>query len=177
MMIFSPINGIYGNLFRLFGGDGYPTDFRAAAESFRHLYVWSGIWQQLGWDSIIYIAALSSVSAELHEAAQLDGASRFKRMIHIDLPTITPTIGILLIMRCGSLVSVGFDKVYQMQSTVNLKTAEVISTYVYKVGMGSFKDFSYGASVGLFNSAINLSLLLLVNYITKKMTEDEVSLV
>lgn len=177
MMIFSPINGIYGNLFRLFGGDGYPADFRAAAEAFRHLYVWSGVWQQLGWDSIIYIAALSSVSAELHEAAQLDGATRFQRMIHIDLPTITPTIGILLIMRCGSLVSIGFDKVYQMQSTVNLQTAEVISTYVYKVGMGSFKDFSYGAAVGLFNSAINLTLLLTVNYITKKMTDDEVALV
>ncbi len=175
-MVLSPINGIYGNFFRLLGGTGYPKDFRTTAEAFRHLYVWSGVWKGLGWDSIIYVAALSGVSHELHEAAQLDGATRLKRMIHVDLPSILPTVCILLIMRCGSLVSVGFDKAYQMQTTTNLKTSEVISTYVFKVGMGSFKDFSYGAAVGLFNSAINLTLLLVVNRITKKMTENEVSL-
>ena len=175
-MVFSPVNGIYGNVYRLFGGSGYPVDFRATAEAFRHIYVWSGVWKQLGWESIIYIAALSSVSHELHEAAQLDGATRLKRMIHVDIPSIMPTICILLIMRCGAIVSVGFDKVYMLQSSVNLKTSEVISTYVYKVGMSSFKDFSYGAAVGLFNTAINLTLLLTVNFITKKMTENEVSL-
>lgn len=175
-MVLSPINGIYGNMFRLFGGTGYPTDIRTTAEAFRHLYVWSDVWKQLGWESIIYVAALSGVSHELHEAAQLDGASRFKRMLYVDFPTILPTVCIMLIMRCGGLVAIGFDKVYQMQQTTNLKTSEVISTYVYKVGMGSFKDFSYGAAVGLFNSAINLTLLVIVNRISKKMTEDEVSL-
>lgn len=175
-MIFSPINGIYGNLYRLFGGTGYPTDFRAMAEAFRHLYVWSGVWQQLGWNSIIYIAALSSVSAELHEAAQIDGASRFKRMWYIDLPTILPTVGIMLIMRCGSIISVGFEKVYLMQSSLNQSVSEVISTYVYKVGMSSFKQFSYGAAVGLFNTIINLAMVLTVNYITKRMSDDEISL-
>lgn len=175
-MVFSPVNGIYGNLFRLFGGEGYPLDFRSAAGTFRHLYVWSGVWQEIGWNSIIYIAALSSVSPDLHEAAKIDGASRWKRILYVDLPTIMPTICIMLIMRCGSIISVGFEKAYLMQSKLNLDTAEVISTYVYKEGMGSFRDFSYGTAVGMFNMIVNLAMLILVNGITKKVTENEVSL-
>ena len=177
LMVLSPISGIYGNLYRLFGGDGYPTDFRALASSFRHIYVWSGVWKQLGWDSIIYLAALSAVSPDLHEAAKIDGASRFKRIIHVDLPAIMPTIAILFILRCGSIIGVGFEKAYLLQSSVNLSTSEVISTFVYKNGMNSFKNFSYGSAVGLFNSIINLILLLTVNFTTKKMTDDEVALV
>lgn len=175
-MVLSPVNGLYGNLFRLFGGTGYPTDFRSSVSAFRHLYVWSGVWQEIGWDSIIYIAALSAVSSEIHEAAMIDGASRFKRILHVDLPAIAPTIGIMLILRCGSIISIGFEKVYLMQTSLNLEKSEVISTYIYKVGMGSFKDFSYGAAVGLFNTVINLALMLSVNYITKRMTDKEVSL-
>ncbi|MBQ9392635.1 MAG: sugar ABC transporter permease [Oscillospiraceae bacterium] len=177
LMVLSPISGIYGNLYRLFGGDGYPTDFRALASSFRHIYVWSGVWKQMGWDSIIYLAALSAVSPDLHEAAKIDGASRFKRIIHVDLPAIMPTIAILFILRCGSIIGVGFEKAYLLQSSVNLSTSEVISTFVYKNGMNSFKNFSYGSAVGLFNSIINLILLLTVNFTTKKMTDDEVALV
>ena len=175
-MILSPVNGIYGNVYHLFGGEGYLQDFRSTAEAFRHIYVWSGVWQELGWNSIIYMAALSSVSHELHEAAMLDGASRWKRIWHIDFPTILPTVCIMFIMRCGSIISVGFEKVYLMQTSMNLNTAEVISTYVYKVGMSSFRNFSYGAAVGLFNTAINLVLLILVNTIVKKLSESEISL-
>lgn len=175
-MVFSPVNGIYGNLYRLFGGSGYPTDFRASAESFRHLYVWSGVWQSLGWNSIIYIAALSSVSSDLHEAAQIDGASRFKRMWYIDIPAIIPTIAIQFILRCTHIVSVGFEKAYLLQSNLNQSVSEVISTYVYKVGMSSFRSFSYGAAVGLFNTLINLVLLLVVNFSVRKATSGEISL-
>lgn len=174
-MVLSPINGIYGNIYRLFGGVGYPKDIRASADSFRHLYVWSGVWQQLGWNSIIYVAALSSVSAELHDAAKVDGASRLKRIIHIDFPSILPTVCIMLILRCGSIISVGFEKVYLMQTSVNLSTSEVISTYVFKNGMNTFSNFSYGSAVGLFNSVINLTLLLTVNAITSKLSDKEIS--
>lgn len=175
-MVLSPVSGIYGNLYRLFGGSGYPYDFRGAESAFRHLYVWSGIWQNMGWSSIIYISALSAVSQELHEAAQLDGATRLQRIRYVDFPSILPTVAILLIMRCGSIISVGFEKVYLMQNSLNLGTSEVLSTYVYKTGMSSFKNYSYASAVGLFNTAINLTLLVIVNFIVKKMTENEVSL-
>jgi len=175
-MVFSPVSGLYGTLFRLFGGEGFPYDFRSMAGSFRHLYVWSEIWQELGWNSIIYMAALGAVSMELHEAAMIDGASRWKRILHVDLPALLPTACIMLILRCGSVLTVGFEKAYLMQSNLNMQTSEVIPTYVYKVGMGSARDFSYGTAVGLFNSFINCGMLLLVNFICKKLTENEVSL-
>ena len=130
-MVFSPTSGIYGSFYHLFGGTGYPSDFRFISSTFRHLYVWSGVWQSLGWNSIIYIAALSSVSQELHEAAQIDGATRLRRMWHIDLPAIAPTVAIMLILRCTSIISVGFEKVYLMQNALNLSVSEVISTHVY----------------------------------------------
>lgn len=175
-IILSPVSGIYGNIYRLFGGIGYPVDFRATAEAFRHLYVWSGVWQNLGWSSIIYIAALSSVSSELHEAAQIDGASRLKRMWYIDIPAIIPTIAIQFILRCTSIISVGFEKAYLLQTPLNESVSEVISTYIYNVGMASFRSFSYGAAAGLFNTSINLALLLIVNYSVRKATDGEISL-
>ena len=176
-LILSPTSGIYGNIFRLLGGNGYPADFRTLAGSFRHLYVWSGVWQGMGWQTILYTSALSSVSAELHEAACLDGASRFKRIIHVDLPAIMPTIAIMLILRMGGLISVGFEKAYLMQSPLNLSTSELISTYVYKRGLSDFRRFSYGTAVSLFNTAINVTLMLITNYTSKKVTEDEISVV
>lgn len=175
-MIFSPVSGIYGNVYRLFGGEGYPADFRGLATSFRHLYVWSGVWQQLGWNTIIYTSALSAVSQELHEAAMIDGASRLKRIRHIDLPAIMPTVCTLLILRFGSIIGVGFEKAYMLQSPLNLEVSEVISTYVFKYGMDSFRSFSYGTAVSLFNTAINLTLMFIVNKISKKISEDEISL-
>ena len=175
-LIFNPINGIYGTLYRLFGGEGYPYDFRGMANTFRHLYVWSGIWQNLGWDTIIYTAALSSVSHDQHEAAMLDGASRWKRVIHVDLPAILPTIGIMLIMRCGRVMSIGFEKVYLMQSQLNLSTSEIISTFVYKTGLGGGGQMSYASAIGLFNSVVNCILLITVNWISKQVSKKEVSL-
>lgn len=174
-MIFSPVNGIYGNIFHLLGGTGYPVDFRGISDTFRHMYVWSGVWQNIGWNSIIYIAALSGVSSELHEAAQIDGATRLKRMIYVDIPSILPTICIMFILRCSDIISVGFEKVYLMQSGINLDVSEVISTYVYKTGMSSFRNFSYGSAIGLFNTVVNLTMVILVNTITKKLSDNEVS--
>ncbi len=175
-MVFSPVSGIYGNLYRLFGGEGYPTDFRGLADSFRHLYVWSGVWQGLGWSTIIYTSALSAVSRDHHEAAMIDGASRLKRIWYIDLPTIMPTVCTLLILRFGSIIGVGFEKTFMLQSPLNLQVSEVISTYVFKYGMNSFRSFSYGTAVSLFNTAINMVLMFIVNKISKKISEDEVAL-
>lgn len=174
-MILSPVCGLYGTFYRLFGGEGFPTDIRALAESFRHIYVWSGAWQSIGWGSILYTSALSAVSPELHEAAKIDGASRFKRIFYIDIPAIAPTIAIMLIMRVGSLVSAGFDKTYLLQSKLNLGVSEVISTYVYKKGLGSIYTYSYGTAISLFNTIINVLLMVLANTICKKLTDGEVS--
>lgn len=151
----------------------YPSDLLGSPEAFRHLYVWSGIWQGFGWGSIIYTAALSNVDPEYHEAAQLDGASRLQRIIHIDLPCIMPTIIINLIMKFGHVMSVGFEKVYLMQNSLNLETSRVISTYVYSVGLASsgHSDLSYATAIGLFNSIINLVFLMIVNQIAKKVSD------
>lgn len=175
-MILSPTNGIYGNLYSLLGGVGYPTNFRSMAGAFRHIYVWSGVWQGLGWSAIIYLSALSSVSPELHEAARIDGASRFKRVIYVDFPAIAPTAAIMLIMGFGGIVGVGFEKAYLMQTSLNLEVSEVISTYVYKNGMNSFRNFSFGTAVSLFNTAINLTMLLIANKVSKRISENEISL-
>ncbi len=175
-MLFSPSAGLYATIYKWLGGAGSPPDFTASAGAFRHLYVWSDIWQNLCWDSIIYTAALSSVSEELHEAAKLDGATKWQRILHVDLPAILPTAAIMLILRCGRVMSIGFEKVYMLQSNLNLTQSEVIATYIYKVGMGNTRDFSYGAAVGLFNSIINCALLLFVNIVSKKVSDKEVSM-
>ena len=166
-MVFSPINGLYAIFYHAFGGKGYPTDIRSLPQAFPHLYVWSGIWKGLGWSTIIYTAALSAVPEELHEAAKIDGASRWKRVLHVDLPHILPTACTMLILRMGSVMGIGFEKVYLMQSDLNLKTSEVISTFVYKTGLGSSGDFSYAAAVGLFESVVNCILLITVNWVSK----------
>ena len=148
------------------------VDFMAVPAYFRHIYVWTNIWQSTGWNAIIYLSALAGIDPGLHEAAVIDGASRFKRMIHVDIPGIFPTITILLIMRAGQIMNVGFEKAWLMQNSLNLDTAELISTYVYKTGLASAAaDFSYAAAIGLFNSVINLILITLVNYISTKTSE------
>ena len=172
MQIFNSNTGLYGRLGWLFTGQR-PDDILSQASVFPHMYVWSGVWQGMGWSSIIYMAALSSVDASLHEAAEIDGASRFQRCIYIDFPCILPTATILLIMNAGNIMSVGFEKVFLMQNSLNLSTSEVISTYVYKVSLtASGSDFSYGTAIGLFNSVINLMLLVIVNFISKRLTEN-----
>ena len=164
----------YGGFARLFGFlyGGTVPDLLANPSAFVHMYVWSGVWQGMGWGSVIYMAALAGVDESLHEAAVLDGASRLQRIWHIDLPAIVPTITITLILRCGNLMGIGFDKVFLMQNNLNLRASEVISTYVYKVGLASStSDFSYSTAIGLFNSVINLTVLLIVNAISRRVGE------
>lgn len=144
--------------------------FIGEVKYFRHLYVWSGVWQGLGWSSIIYIAALSGIDPTYYEAAIVDGATKFQRIINIDLPFIIPTAIILLILSVGNIMSVGFEKVFLMQNTLNLAQSEIISTYVYKVGLLNM-NFELGTAVGLFNSIINCILLVSVNGIAKKLND------
>jgi len=164
--------GTFAHIWKMFSIELVP-DLLASATAFTHMYVWSGVWQGMGWGSIIYMAALSNVDETLHEAAMIDGASRFKRILCIDFPAIVPTISITLILRCGSLMGIGFDKVYLMQNNLNLRASEVISTYVYKVGLqSSSSDFSYSTAIGLFNSVVNLIMLLTVNTISRRVGES-----
>lgn len=135
-------------------------------EYYRHLYVWSGVWQEAGWGSIIYMAALTGVAPELHEAATIDGASKLQRIRHIDVPAILPTITIMLIMRCGSIMSVGFDKSYLMMNDLNREVSEVIATYTYDMGLLSGK-YSYSTAISLFNNVINFVFLTAVNKFSK----------
>ncbi len=172
--IFDPVTGIYGTIQDLLGKNDL-TNILRLPDTFRHMYVWSGIWQNMGWDTIMYVAALSGVSHELHEAAMIDGASRFRRILTVDLPAIMPTIAIMLILRFGGIMSVGFEKLYLMQNDMNIAVSEVIDTYTYKFGLGRNK-ISYGSAVGLMNSAINIIMIIVVNWISKKVSDDEVSL-
>ena len=169
LQMFNSRIGLYGTVYTALTGQPAP-DILSKASAFPHLYVWSGVWQEVGWGSIIYLSALSAVDPALHEAAIVDGASRFKRVLVLDLPTVLPTATIMLIMNAGRIMTIGFEKVYLMQNDLNLTTSEIISTYVYKVSLGpTGGDFSLGAAIGLFNSVINLVLLLLVNAVTKRM--------
>ena len=174
--VFNPVYGIYGTIYKMLGGVGYPTDFIGLPAAFRPAYILSGIWQSLGWNTIIYIAALSAVSPELHEAAIMDGASRWKRILYVDLPSIMPTICTMLILRFGSIMSVGFEKAFLMQTSLNLSKSEIISTYVYKTALGTGTDFSYASAIGLFNSIVNCIMLILVNQVTKKLSSGEMSM-
>ncbi len=170
MQMLNPHIGILGAIFRMFGQTA--PDLFGSAEAFPHLYVWSGIWQNVGWNTIIYTAALSGVDPELHEAAQIDGASRFRRVLYIDLPTIMATVTIMLILNAGNIMSIGFEKVYLMQTDLNLAASEIISTYVYKVSFVQGSDFSYASAIGLFNSVINMALLVTVNAVSRKVSES-----
>ncbi len=162
--VFSPSMGIFNTAREALGLER--MYYVAMPSAFRHLYVWSGVWQGLGWSSIIYVAALSSVDPELHEAAVIDGASRFQRMRYINIPTIAPTITILLIMSVGRLVSVGYEKVLLLQNNLNVDVSEVISTYVYKRGIIN-TNYSFSSAVGLFNNLINIALLLVANGLSR----------
>ena len=147
------------------------VDFLGKPELFKSIYVWTGVWQGMGWSSIIYISALSGVDYQLHEAAIVDGANKLQRILHVDLPSIKPTIVMLLILQMGSLMSVGFEKVFLLQNTLNKQAASVISTYVYEVGLIN-SDYGYSTAIGLFNSVINMMLIVAANQICKKFTEE-----
>lgn len=162
-------SGAVNKIIVAFGGEA--QNFMAYPQYFRHIYVWTGVWQGIGYSSIIYIAALAGVSSELHEAAIIDGASIVKRIWYVDLPTILPTIAIMLILQCGSILSVGYEKIYLMQNSLNLSQSEIISTYVYKQGIASaIPQYSYSTAIGLFVSVINVIMLIIVNKTTDKLT-------
>ena len=165
--ILSPVSGLYGALYRLFSDKMYPPDILGDSSAFVHIYVWSGVWQSLGWDSILYLAALSGVSQELHEAAMLDGANRFQRVIHVDLPSISVTIAIMLILRAGTIMNVGFEKVFLMQNDAVISVSETISTYTYKMALVN-NQFSFSTAVSLLNTIVNFVVLFIVNFVAGK---------
>jgi multiple sugar transport system permease protein/putative aldouronate transport system permease protein len=170
MQFLSPQIGIVNNILEALGMER--IHFMAKPEYFRHIYVWSGVWQTTGFSSIIYIAALAAIDPQLHEAAIVDGATKVQRIWHIDLPGIMPTAIILLILNSGNILRVGFEKALLMQTPLNLRTAEVIDTYVYKIGLASpTVNYSYPAAIGLFQSVIGFILLVLVNNIAKRVSE------
>ncbi len=148
-----------------------PVDALSKPGWFKSIYVWSGVWQGMGWSSIIYISALSGVDMQLHEAAIVDGATKLQRILHVDLPSIKPTIIMLLILQMGSLMGVGFEKVFLLQNTLNKSAASVISTYVYEVGLIN-SDYGYSTAVGLFNSVINVILIVTANQLSKKLADE-----
>lgn len=169
VIFLNPDTGVVNSLRNLVGLK--PIDFMANPKMFKSIYVWTGVWQGMGWNSIIYISALSGVDYQLHEAAIVDGASKLKRIWHVDLPSIKPTIIMLLILQMGSLMSVGFEKVFLLQNTLNKQAASVISTYVYEVGLIN-SDYGYSTAIGLFNSVINLVLIVAANQACKKMADE-----
>lgn len=168
-IFFAPTNGLIAQLMRLLGflQEGQSLDVLISASAFPHLYVWSGIWQGTGWGSIIYLGALTGIDYSLHESAMIDGANKLQRIWHIDIPGILPMIVIILIMSCGSALSVGFEKIWLMQNSFNLARSEVLSTYIYAMGIGDSR-WSFSTAVGMFNSVINFSLLVIVNAIARR---------
>lgn len=165
----NPDTGVFNAILKALGMK--PVDFLSKPQWFKSIYVWSGVWQGMGWSSIIYISALSGVDYEMHEAAIVDGATKVQRILHIDLPSIKPTIVMMLILQLGSLMNVGFEKVFLLQNTLNKQAASVISTYVYEVGLIN-SDYGYSTAIGLFNSVINMILLVGANWFCKKFADE-----
>ncbi|GAA3401622.1 ABC transporter permease [Paenibacillus hodogayensis] len=168
LMFLNPKTGMVNHLIQFFGGT--PIDFMIKSEWFKSIYVLSGVWQNMGWSSIIYLAALAGIDPTLHEAARVDGATRLQRIWHVNLPGIMPTVVILLILNVGQLMGVGFEKIYLMQNDLNKTSSDVISTYVYTSGIVG-AQYSFSAAIGLFNSVINFILLITVNYIARKIND------
>lgn len=168
ILFLSPSSGVLNRIIEILGGQS--VYFMGKPEYFKTIYVLSGVWQNTGWSSIIYMAALSGIDPQLHEAATIDGASRLQRVWHINLPGILPTAVILLIMNCGSLMSIGFEKAFLLMNDLNRAAAEIISTFVYQRGLID-RNYSSAAAIGLFNSAINLVLLFGVNAIARRVSD------
>lgn len=164
-LFFSPSSGFVNTMIKALGGE--PIYFMGIPSAFSHMYVWSGVWQSMGYSSIIYIAALSGVSPELHESALIDGANILQRIWHIDIPTIMPTMIILLIMSCGNIMNVGYEKVFLMQNDLTIGVSEIISTYVYRIGLIN-NQFSFSTAIGLMNNVINFIILVLANTVSNK---------
>ena len=174
LQILNNRTGLYGSLYTMFTGETAPN-ILTQGPLFKHIYVWSAVWQSTGYNAIIYIAALSGVDNTLHEAARIDGASRLQCIRYIDLPSILPTASIMLILAVGGIMSVGYEKVLLLQNDLTLNFSEVISTYEYKVGLASgITDFSLSATISLFNSAINFILLTIANWGSKKLSGNSI---
>jgi putative aldouronate transport system permease protein len=169
LLFLSPQVGMVNKIIGLAGLE--PINFMGLRTTWRHIYVWSGVWQSMGWSSVVYFAALSGVSPEFHEAAIVDGASKLQRILYIDLPSIMPVAVMLLILSFGSMLSIGFEKAYALQNDLNLNVSEIISTYVYKVGI-IHNDMAYSTAIGLFNSAVNAVLLITVNSLSRKLSDN-----
>nr|AYQ75806.1 sugar ABC transporter permease [Cohnella candidum] len=168
MFVFlSPSSGLVNQIIRLFGGQ--PVLFMGESGWFRPLYILSTVWQETGFASVVYLAALTGIDPHLHEAAVVDGASKWQRIRNIDLPGIAPTIVVLFILAVGNLMNVGFEKAFLMQTDLNVDVSEIIPTYVYKIGIQR-AEYSFSAAIGLFNAVINLVLLLFVNKAAKKIS-------
>ncbi|MGG4093819.1 ABC transporter permease [Paenibacillus lautus] len=165
----SPSSGMIVNFVEMLGFQA--PQFLTDPAWFKTVYVLSGVWQSAGWGTIIYLAALSGVDPQLHEAAVVDGASRFKRILHINIPAIIPTITILLILNMGSILGVGFEKILLLQNPLNMSSSDVISTFVYRSGLVD-AQYSFSTAVGLFNSVINAILLIAVNQIARRTSEN-----
>lgn len=169
MLFLSPRLGIANTLLNAVGVES--INFLGSIGLFRSVYVWSDIWQTAGYSAVIYLAALAGVDPSLYEAARVDGASRIQKIVHVDLPGLIPAAVIILILSVGNIMAIGFEKIYLLQNPLNLGTSEIISTYVYKIGLLN-ANYSFATAVGLFNSVINLTLLLLVNAIAKKISNN-----
>lgn len=169
IIFLSPNSGVVNVILRMLGKE--TVNFLAVPEYFQSIFVFSGIWQNLGWGSVIYIAALSSIDPELYEAAYIDGANKLQKIINVDLPGIIPTMVILLIMRVGHIMSLGYEKILLLQNALNMSKSDVISSYVYRVGLRN-AEYSYSAAIGLFNNLVNLALIVSVNYISRKVSEN-----
>lgn len=170
LMQFMSTTGVVNNFLKSLGMQ--PIDFLARPEMYQSIYVWSGVWQGVGYSSIIYLAALSGVDQSLHEATIVDGANKFQRVWYIDLPFIMPTAIILLILSMGSILNTGFEKALLLQNPLNLRTSEVIDTYTYKIGLASDSmDYSYSTAIGLFKSVIGLVMLWGVNKLSRKFSD------
>ena len=165
---FTSSDGVFGEFTKMFGG--VPTNLLGDPAYFRIIYVASEVWQRIGWDSIIFLSALSAISPELYEAATIDGAGKFKQAIHITLPGIMPTIAILLVLRVGSMMNLGFEKIILLYNGLTYETADVISSYVYRKGIVE-ANFSFATAVGLFNSLINFALVVFANRTSRKLSE------
>jgi putative aldouronate transport system permease protein len=167
---FCSTDGLFNHLLMMINPDYAPQGLLGRPELFRLIYIGSDIWQGAGWNSIIYLAALSGVDTELYEAVTIDGGNRFHRVLHVSIPSILPTVIIMLILRIGSLMSVGFDKIILLYNEATYKTADVISSYVYRRGLLEF-SYSFSAAVGLFNNVINFILVNIANIVSRKVTE------
>lgn len=167
-IILSPTTGFVNVFLNHFGMGG--KMFMTREEYFLPIYILSGIWQSMGFNAIVYIAALTTIDTALYEAATIDGASKFKQILYIEIPSILPTIIVMFILATGNMLSVGYEKVYLMQSSLNLSVSEVVSTYVYKVGIQS-AQFSFATAVGLFNSVANFLIIFVTNAISRRISD------